>query len=550
MISLLDVDQFIKSNKLKGPVTSPQIFSGNSYSFHNLGLLSEDIFGMEGTPDRTKSYSWINLNCTVIHPALYEILLKRIERTLPRLLSGESSFDIGEDGTLVELPEGEIGELNGMADFINNIHRIKFRNAEEGDRGKIIDMLYKNVKENLFFIDKLIIMSPVYRNVEMMEDPISGKMKIEINDLTKYYKRALELSLQVKSVSGTIKDVLSYKLQELVYEIYQYIKTKISKKHGMIRRMILGKRVDYSARAVIAPDPTLNIGEVGIPLRICVSLFEPFMIYGIMNSPYSRGIPEEFFTEVKKYLGKENLIDDGELFDDNDIKLDKDLYNVVKENEQILDENYFINSILNTFLITKNSLKKIFELYKNIKTDTTRYKEIYQLKNQYKQLVNNYNIHKNKGTLNNEYANFIKNLDSIQTKLNNIENKIKETGSDDVNIGKEFYSDKPDSNSLIPNEISNQSTQQDKNINLTQYNKYLDKKSRKAWNDYWKKNCIGNQKLNSINSCKANGVNLAIQFLLSEKVKCNNFSNSEECKKTVDKLIEYWKQRKNSYFRK
>jgi hypothetical protein len=269
-----------------------------------------------------------------------------------------------------------------------------------------------------------------------------------------------------------------------------------------------------------------------------------------MNSPYSRGIPEEFFTEVKKYLGKENLIDDDELFDDTDIKLDKDLYNVVKENEQILDENYFYNSIVNAFILTKNSFKQIFNLFKSVKTDVEQYNELKNIKIEYKNLANLYFKHKEEGTLDQEYNFFINNLDGLKTRLNNIENKIKETGSDDVNIGKEFYSDKPDSNSLIPNEISNQSTQQDKNINLTQYNKYLDKKSRKAWNDYWKKNCIGNQKLNSINSCKANGVNLAIQFLLSEKVKCNNFSNSEECKKTVDKLIEYWKQRKSSYFRK
>jgi DNA-directed RNA polymerase II subunit RPB1 len=37
----------------------------------------------------------------------------------------------------------------------------------------------------------------------------------------------------------------------------------------------MGKRVDYSARTVITPDPNLNIDQVGIPRTIAQNLTFP-----------------------------------------------------------------------------------------------------------------------------------------------------------------------------------------------------------------------------------------------------------------------------------
>ena len=49
-----------------------------------------------------------------------------------------------------------------------------------------------------------------------------------------------------------------------------------------------------------------------------------------MSSPYSRVYLKNFYRS-QKYLGKENLIDDDELFDDTDIKLDKIYIMLVKK---------------------------------------------------------------------------------------------------------------------------------------------------------------------------------------------------------------------------
>ena len=37
----------------------------------------------------------------------------------------------------------------------------------------------------------------------------------------------------------------------------------------------MGKRVDFSARSVITPDPNLSIAQLGVPLKIAMNLTYP-----------------------------------------------------------------------------------------------------------------------------------------------------------------------------------------------------------------------------------------------------------------------------------
>ena len=46
-------------------------------------------------------------------------------------------------------------------------------------------------------------------------------------------------------------------------------------KRGRLRGNIMGKRVDYSARTVISPSPTLDIGQLGVPREIAESQTMP-----------------------------------------------------------------------------------------------------------------------------------------------------------------------------------------------------------------------------------------------------------------------------------
>jgi len=53
------------------------------------------------------------------------------------------------------------------------------------------------------------------------------------------------------------------------------IKERLNGKTGRIRGNLMGKRVDFSARSVITPDPNLGIEELGIPLKIAKNITKP-----------------------------------------------------------------------------------------------------------------------------------------------------------------------------------------------------------------------------------------------------------------------------------
>jgi DNA-directed RNA polymerase subunit beta' len=61
----------------------------------------------------------------------------------------------------------------------------------------------------------------------------------------------------------------------------------ISGKRGRLRKHVLGKRVDYSGRSVIVGDPQLSLHQCGLPTRMCLELFKPFLIRKLLARHYA-----------------------------------------------------------------------------------------------------------------------------------------------------------------------------------------------------------------------------------------------------------------------
>ena len=51
----------------------------------------------------------------------------------------------------------------------------------------------------------------------------------------------------------------------------------IKGKQGRFRQNLLGKRVDYSGRSVIVTGPTLRLHQCGLPKKMALELFKPFI---------------------------------------------------------------------------------------------------------------------------------------------------------------------------------------------------------------------------------------------------------------------------------
>ena len=56
------------------------------------------------------------------------------------------------------------------------------------------------------------------------------------------------------------------------------IMDRLNGKGGRVRGNLMGKRVDFSARSVITPDPNLSIRELGIPLKIAKNITKPITV--------------------------------------------------------------------------------------------------------------------------------------------------------------------------------------------------------------------------------------------------------------------------------
>jgi DNA-directed RNA polymerase II subunit RPB1 len=61
------------------------------------------------------------------------------------------------------------------------------------------------------------------------------------------------------------------------------VQQRLGSKEGRIRYNIQGKRVEFSARSVITPDPNISIAEIGVPLKIALNLTVPEKV-----TPYNK----------------------------------------------------------------------------------------------------------------------------------------------------------------------------------------------------------------------------------------------------------------------
>ena len=75
----------------------------------------------------------------------------------------------------------------------------------------------------------------------------------------------------------------------------------IKGKQGRFRENLLGKRVDYSARSVIVVGPELKLHQCGLPKKIALELFQPFIIRRLREFGYADTI-----KSAKKMLSRKD----------------------------------------------------------------------------------------------------------------------------------------------------------------------------------------------------------------------------------------------------
>ena len=79
-------------------------------------------------------------------------------------------------------------------------------------------------------------------------------------------------------------------------------------KQGRFRQNLLGKRVDYAGRSVIVVGPNLKLHQCGLPRKMALELFKPFLMYELVrrslapNIKSAKRIVEQAMPEVREVL--------------------------------------------------------------------------------------------------------------------------------------------------------------------------------------------------------------------------------------------------------
>jgi DNA-directed RNA polymerase beta' subunit len=137
--------------------------------------------------------------------------------------------------------------------------------------------------------------SVVQENNQRSEDDLTHKL-FDIIKNNKILQQKIEANAN-KAVIDEMTNVVQYHIATLVDNqipgvapsaqrsgrALKSIQQRLGSKEGRIRYNIQGKRVEFSARSVITPDPNISIAEIGVPMKIAMNLTKPDIV-----TPYNR----------------------------------------------------------------------------------------------------------------------------------------------------------------------------------------------------------------------------------------------------------------------
>jgi len=269
------------SEQIFGPLKNYTCQCGDYYGISKSGSKCSkcDVDIVNSNVRRTR-FAKISLPIPVVNPLFYDLIVdvggKTLKEGLDKLMKNEKSFLYmdGDDYFISTNPESiesntEIFEKTEA--IFKMVKELSKKMSDEGNQNwKII---YDNI-DNLL-INNVIVLPPDLRPTSAIN---SGK---ELMDkINRYYVHILtKKEMMQKTPIDLMRDKNLYytyfkQLQSDVNTLYIQILEKMAKKEGLIRGNILGKRIDFSGRAVITPDPTIKLDECIISYYIILELYK------------------------------------------------------------------------------------------------------------------------------------------------------------------------------------------------------------------------------------------------------------------------------------
>ena len=222
---------------------------------------------------------------------------------------GEDAFgaDIG-----AEVVQKLLAELD-LATLSKELHKELLDSSSESKKKKIIkrlklvdDFLNSGNKPEWMIMTVLPVIPPEIRPLVMLDGG-----RFATSDLNELYRRVINRNNRLKRlIELRAPDIIvrneKRMLQESVDALFdngrrgkvvknankrpfKSLSDMLKGKQGRFRQNLLGKRVDYSGRSVIVVGPELKLHQCGLPKKMALELFKPFIyskleMYGIATT--------------------------------------------------------------------------------------------------------------------------------------------------------------------------------------------------------------------------------------------------------------------------
>ena len=260
-------------------------FRGN---FHDDGLFSTIIYGPIGSPERQETFSYIKLNTTLISPVLFGELTK-LSGFYAKIVEG-TTFAKWNDKTK-EFEESDFSEGDtGFSFFLKHIKDIKWKKTSSKKRDQKIEMLKKY--ENELFLEHFVVLPAGVRDYVVKD----GKgTEDEINAV---YRKLMSYSSLLENQDGysKVNDLIRFKMQRTLQEIYEYIYAFSEGKNGYIQNLWTKRSIKDGTRNVI----TASVFKVN-DLRDGKSLTSNDSLIGVFQ--FAKGISSKLdFVLRSKFI--------------------------------------------------------------------------------------------------------------------------------------------------------------------------------------------------------------------------------------------------------
>jgi DNA-directed RNA polymerase beta' subunit len=278
----------------QGEVNSPSLADSARQ-----GLYSEDVFGWSRS-DRRSRLGHITLACPIIHPWRWPQVrrslvgsalaggankgtAKRLRRKLDALWRWEDRNDEGGTNAVLKWAQeqcpAQLKEIEKAMIQVLPVVPPAYRwRYVEGHRCHL-DPLAAAYQQVIWANSRYRFLAEL--NPSCLAEMLASKGSTDSFIRWLHWKLNADVSLREVYQRGdfqALKDALERRyrrsLHRAVLRLFHELRRCIDGKYGLLRYDLLGKRVDYSGRAVIVPAPDLRLNECNVPIGLLWELLE------------------------------------------------------------------------------------------------------------------------------------------------------------------------------------------------------------------------------------------------------------------------------------